>query len=355
MTDTENGRLTTPTPDRALDIHALTSFLDSAVGGLSGPLWARLLSGGRSNPTYIVGDDLREWVLRRPPHGLVLASAHDMGREVRVLRALHGTAVPVPAVIAHDLVGAVLGVPFYVMERVEGEAISDVADAARLEPEQRRRLSEAMVDVLAALHTVDVDQVGLGDWGRPTGFLERQLSVWRRQWEAVRTKDRPELADLLDRLSQSVPPTRRTGVVHGDFKLDNVLVDCTDQASIRGVLDWEMSTRGDVLTDLGILISFWDEPDTAVNPVTDGLTALPGFPSRAELIDRYAALTGTDVERFDWYAVLADLKIAVILEQIHARHEQGHTVGSGFADVGAMVDPLLQRAITRADAARIGR
>src|SRR5258705_33242 len=248
--------------DRALDMYALTAFLDGAVGGLNGPLRAQLLSGGRSNPTYIVDDGVREWVLRRPPHGLVLASAHDMGREVRVLRALHGTAVPVPAVIADDLAGVVLGVPFYVMERVEGEVIGTVADAARLGPEQRRRLAEAMVDVLAALHTVDVDQVGL---------------------------------------------------------------------------------------------SYWDEPGGAVNPVTGGLTALPGFPSRAELVERYAALTGTDVGRLDWYAVLADLKIAVILEQIHARHEQGHTVGGGFADVGAMVDPLLRRAVGRADTARIGR
>ena len=341
--------------DRALDMYALTSFLDGAVGGLNGPLRARLLSGGRSNPTYIVVDGVREWVLRRPPHGLVLASAHDMGREVRVLRALHGTAVPVPAVIAHDLAGVVLGVPFYVMERVEGEVIGTVADAARLEPEQRRHLGEAMVDVLAALHTVDVDQVGLSDWGKPTGFLERQLLVWRRQWDAVRTRERPEFADLLDRLTRSVPPTRRTGVVHGDFKLDNMLVDAADPGIIRGVVDWEMSTRGDVLADLGVLISFWDEPGGAVNPVTGGLTALPGFPSRAELVERYAALTGTDVGRLDWYAVLADLKIAVILEQIHARHEQGHTVGGGFADVGAMVDPLLRRAVGRADTARIGR
>jgi aminoglycoside phosphotransferase (APT) family kinase protein len=144
-------------------------------------------------------------------------------------------------------------------------------------------------------------------------------------------------------------------VVHGDFKLDNLLVDAADPGIIRGVLDWEMSTRGDVLADLGVLISFWDEPGGAVNPVTGGLTALPGFPSRAELVERYAALTGTDVGRLDWYAVLADLKIAVILEQIHARHEQGHTVGGGFADVGAMVDPLLRRAVGRADTARIGR
>src|SRR5258708_13137631 len=198
--------------DRGLEIYGLSLFMDGAVGGLNRPLRARPLSGGWSNPTYIVVDGVREWVPRRPPTGVVLASAHDMGREVRVLRALHGTAVPVPAVIAHDLAGVVLGVPVYVMERVEGEVIGSVADAARLEPEQRRRLGEAMVDVLAALHTVEVDQVGLSDWGKPTGFLERQLLVWRRQWDAVRTRERPEFPNLLHRLSPPVPPPRRTAV-----------------------------------------------------------------------------------------------------------------------------------------------
>ncbi|MDN5915086.1 MAG: phosphotransferase family protein [Pseudonocardia sp.] len=342
-------------PDEAqLDIAALGTFLDAATGGLAGPLRARLLAGGRSNPTYAVTDGVRDWILRRPPHGLVLASAHDMGREVRVLRALHGTAVPVPEVIAFDSDGGVLGAPFYVMERLDGTVISTPAEAATLDPADRRRLGESMVDTLVALHKVDADAVGLGNWGRPEGFLDRQLRLWRRQWAAAHTAERPQVDALLDRLGAAVPTTRRTGIVHGDFKIDNVMVAATDPGSVLGVLDWEMSTRGDVLTDVGVLLSFWDEPGGVHNPVTRGSSALPGFPSRAEIARRYAAASGTDLADLDWYVVLADIKIAIILEQIHARHVQGHTVGDGFDDVGAMVDPLLARAVARADAAGIG-
>ncbi|MFZ2174992.1 MAG: phosphotransferase family protein, partial [Rhodococcus sp. (in: high G+C Gram-positive bacteria)] len=195
------------------------------------------------------------------------------------------------------------------------------------------------------LHEIDPATVGLGNFGKPDGYLERQLSRWARQWESSRTVDRPEVAVLLDKLRRALPQSRFPGIVHGDVKLDNVLVARDDPARIVAVLDWEMATLGDTLTDVGIMLSFWDAPGRAFNPITRGLAALDGFPTHSELLDRYADRRGIELPEIDWYTVFADFKIAVILEGIHARHRQGETVGDGFDDVGEMVEPLLQRAL----------
>jgi aminoglycoside phosphotransferase (APT) family kinase protein len=342
-----------PNLDLDLDLDALAMLMGSAVGELAGPLVARRLSGGRSNPTYVLSDGEREWVLRRPPHGLVLATAHDMGREVTILRALAHTGVPVPTVFVFDADGSALGAPAYVMDRIDGRAIVDTTDTARLTPGQRRDLGSAMIDTLATLHAVDPGEVGLGDWGRPEGFLGRQVRRWRRQWAAAHTAAHPEVEILLDRLEKATPIARRTGIVHGDFKLDNVLLHPADPTKIVGILDWEMSTRGETLTDLGLLLSFWDEPGGVHHPLTAGVTAMPGFQTRAELAERYAELTGADLESLDWFVVLAEVKVAILLEQIHTRHQRGLTEGADFA-VGGMVELLLARALDRADATGIG-
>lgn len=339
-------------PDRAgngvttsLDLRALTGWLDRTVaGGVAGELTARLVAGGRSNPTYALGDGEREWILRRPPHGLVLPTAHDMGREYRVLTALADTAVPVPATVGICRDADVIGAPFYVMERLDGVTLRTREDTAELSVPQRRALSEAMVTTLAALHDVDPVAVGLGDWGRPDGYLRRQLDRWHRQWEASATRDRPEVTDLLQRLGAAVPDSSPAGIVHGDFKIDNMMVDRADPTRILGVLDWEMSTRGDPLADLGILASFWDQQGEDFNPISAGATALPGFAARDEVVARYAELRGVDVASITWYMVFADVKIAVILEGINARHRQGQTVGEGFEGIGEMVGSLLRRA-----------
>lgn len=332
--------------NHSLDVVALRTWLDvhleqATVGDLS----AELIAGGRSNPTYAVTDGERAWVLRRPPHGHVLPTAHDMRREHRVLTALAATDVPVPAVVGPCAPAEVIGAPFYVMDRLPGVTLRTREDSGRLAPEQRQDLALALVDTLAALHEVDPAAVGLADFGRPDGYLGRQLDRWRRQWEASATQERPEVDELLRRLGATRPTTLRTGIVHGDFKLDNVMVASDDPTRIIGLLDWEMSTLGDTDTDLGILCSFWEAEGEPEHPITAGSTALPGFPDRTTLVERYAAARGIDVPDVSWYRAFADLKIAVILEGIHARHRGGHTVGEGFEGVGDMVGPLLSRAL----------
>nr|WP_241032247.1 phosphotransferase family protein [Rhodococcus pseudokoreensis] len=311
-------------------------------------LRTRLIAGGRSNPTYELSDGDRAWILRRPPVGHVLPTAHDMSREYRALTALYGSAVPVPRTVGLCEDTALIGAPFYVMDKLDGITLRTAEDTGRLTPTQRAALAETMVQTLAALHEVDPADVGLDDWGRPDGYLERQLRRWQRQWESSATAPRPEVDELQARLAASVPESRYPGIVHGDFKIDNLMVAADDPTHILGVLDWEMSTLGDTLTDLGILCSFWDQQGEFHNPITAGATALPGFPSRDELVHAYVQARGIDVPDIDWYLVFADFKIAVILEGIHARHTQGHTAGDDFTGIGDMVGPLLNRALDRA-------
>lgn len=329
-----------------VDLTALAHYLDSALdGGVRGDLAVSLISGGRSNPTYRVADADRTWVLRRPPYGHVLPSAHDMKREFTVIRGLAGTAVPVPDAVLLCEDKNVLGAAFYLMELVDGTPVGTVEQASALTPDDRRRLGLDLADTLAALHGVDPDAVGLGSFGRPGGYLDRQLDRWSRQWEASRTTDRPEVSVLLDKLRRALPTSHFPGIVHGDVKLDNVLASRDDAGKIVAVLDWEMATLGDTLADVGIMLSFWDQPGAVDNPVTNGLARLDGFPTRTQLLDRYATRRGIEIPDIDWYTVFADFKIAVILEGINARHAQGDTVGGGFDDVGDMVGPLLQRAL----------
>jgi aminoglycoside phosphotransferase (APT) family kinase protein len=339
-----------PRVEGRLDLDALTRFLAAHVELGPGQVSARLLTGGRSNPTYELAHGEQRWILRRPPFGNVLPSTHDVAREHRVIAALAGTAVPVPAVTCLCEDDSVLGAPFYVMAKLEGRTLRDGQDTAGLDVETRSRLSRVMIDTLHDLHEIDPDEVGLSGWGRSDGYLDRQVHRWTRQWRSVHTAPLPALEDLLVRLARCVPETRFPGIVHGDFKIDNLMVDHDDPAQVVGVLDWEMSTLGDTLADLGLLVSFWDEEGGVHNPITDGATAHPGFMTAAEVVEAYAARRGVGIDDLDWYLVFADVKIAVILEQIHARHLAGHSVGAGVGDVGAMVGPLVERACARAAA-----
>lgn len=336
-----------------LDCARVREWLNGVETVTVGELTARLIAGGRSNPTYELTDGSKQWILRRPPYGHVLPTAHDMAREYRALSSLNGTAVPVPRTVGLCEDPSVIGASFYVMDKLNGTTLRSRSDTAQLTEAQRAGLADSMMTTLADLHSIDPAAVGLSNWGKPDGFLTRQLGRWQRQWDASATSERPEVAELLTRLGAALPARSYPGIVHGDFKIDNMMVDRSDPTKILGVLDWEMSALGDTVTDLGILCSFWDHEGEFFNPITAGATALPGFPTRDQLIDRYVTARGIDIPDIDWYLVFADFKIAVILEGIHARHAQGHTEGEDFADVGEMVGPLLTRALERASASSI--
>ena len=317
---------------------------------LHDPRWidceVALISGGKSNLTYRVACDAGEVVLRRPPLGHVLPTAHDMVREHRVLRALDGTAVPVPRVLHLGSANDPLGVDFYVMERVLGHVCRNAlpqgyADA----PAARAAIGDVLVDVLADLHSVDPEAVGLAGFGRPAGFVERQLRRWSQQWEASKAGDMPALEELRDELVRTLPAQRATAIVHGDYRLDNTVLHPTSPGRIVAVLDWEMSTLGDPLTDLGTLLAYWseatDDAVLATARVMAPVTAAEGFPSRAEVVERYAARTHFDVSDIEWYQAFAYFKLAVVCQGIAARAAGGAMLGSGFDDAQRIVAPLV--------------
>jgi aminoglycoside phosphotransferase (APT) family kinase protein len=296
------------------------TFPDAAIGTLT----ARLIAGGRSNLTYVVSDGTRDWVLRRPPLGHVLATAHDMGREYRVMTALAGTRVPVPRtyVLCDD--PAVLGAPFYLMERVHGTVHRSPDE---LDPGRAAAISASLVDVLADLHAVDPADVGLSDFGRPDGFLERQVRRWGKQLDASRSRDLVGAAELREALAASVPVTQGHAIVHGDYKLDNLMIGAAD--GVVAVLDWEMATLGDPLCDVGLLHVYWD------------LAESPVMPPVRDVLDRYAARSCRDLSPLPWYQALGCFKLAVISEGIHYRFLRGQTVGEGFETIGDRVEPLI--------------
>ena len=317
---------------------------------LHDPRWLHcdvaLISGGKSNLTYRVACDAGEVVLRRPPLGHVLPTAHDMVREHRVLHALEGTAVPVPRVLHRGRADGPLGVDFYVMERVLGHVCRNaLPPGTRTRPEPRAAIGEALVDVLADLHTVDPAAVGLEDFGRPAGFVERQLRRWSKQWDASKAGELPALDELRDELVRTLPPQRAAAIVHGDYRLDNTVLHPASPGRIVAVLDWEMSTLGDPMSDLGTLLAYWsEESDDAVLAaarVMAPVTAADGFPTRAEIVRRYAARTGFDVSDVEWYQAFAFFKLAVVCQGIAARAAGGAMLGSGFDDAQRLVAPLV--------------
>ena len=327
-----------------LDLARLAEHLERERPGLvRGPLRAEVVHGGRSNLTYRVTDGTGRWVVRRPPLGHVLATAHDMAREHRVISALRDTEVPVPGTVLLCEDPEVLGAPFYVMEQVEGTPYRTAEQLAPLGAERTRRIVLALPETLVALHAVDPATVGLGDFGRPEGFLKRQLRRWGKQLEASRSRDLPGVEELRTALGETLPVSPRPAVVHGDYRLDNVLVDADDR--IAAVLDWEMSTLGDPLTDLGLLAMYSEQQEMPDSPVST-TSGAPGHPPAAELIERYARASGRDVSRINWYTAFAYFKLAVILEGIHYRFTLGQTVGAGFDRIGSLVPVFIDNGLT---------
>ncbi|MFJ9738712.1 phosphotransferase family protein [Streptomyces sp. NPDC101166] len=327
-----------------LDLDRLRTLLDRERPGLvHGPLTGRLIEGGRSNLTYAVADGESKWVVRRPPLGHVLATAHDMRREHRVISALHPTNVPVPRPVLLCEDEKVLGAPFYVMEFVTGTPYRTADQLAPLGPERTRDVMLSLVDTLVDLHAVDPAEVGLADFGRPEGFLDRQLRRWGKQLDASRSRDLAGVDELHAALGRSLPTSPAPAVVHGDYRLDNVLIGEND--TIRAILDWEMSTLGDPLTDLGLLVMYSVPLEVADSPVSTTATAA-GHPSPAELVERYAARSGRDVSAVAWYTAFAWFKLAVILEGIHYRYTLGQTVGGGFDRIGELVPVFIDHGLT---------
>ncbi|PZF97340.1 phosphotransferase family protein [Micromonospora deserti] len=338
---------------RGLDLDRLAGYLARQRPELTaGPLSARLIAGGKSNLTYLLRAGGRELVLRRPPLGHVLATAHDMAREFRVISALAPTEVPVPQALLLCTDTEVIGAPFYLMERVRGEVFRTRVQTDPLSAGQRRELAMAMMDTLVALHTVDPASVGLADFGRPEGYLARQVRRWSGQLDRSRSRPVPGIDELRDLLAATAPEGANAGrIVHGDYRLDNLLAT-VDPVAVRAVLDWEMATLGDPLADLGLLLTYWDvlgDSDAAAgNPVADGLGPRAGFPTGADLIERYAGRSDVDVGPLHWHVALGCFKLAVICEGIYYRHTLGQTLGEGFDRIGDMVAPLVEHGLSAA-------
>jgi aminoglycoside phosphotransferase (APT) family kinase protein len=311
-----------------LDLPALRRYLDQAVPGFAcGELSGAVIAGGRSNLTYLVTDGIDRWVVRRPPLGHVLATAHDMGREYRVLTALYPTGYPVPETITLATDPEIIGAPFYVMRFVDGAVHREAASLRSIGAHAVQLLIFDLVDRLADLHAVDPEAVGLSDFGRPDGYNERQVRRWKKQLDLSRSRAVPGLDELYERLAAAPPPVRQGPIVHGDFRIDNTIAV---GSRVVGVLDWEMSTLGDPLSDLALLLLY----------TMDRTLSVPGHPGLDEMINRYASRSGRDVSDLRWYRAMAAFKLAVISEGIYYRFTQGMTVGDGFDRVGERVEPL---------------
>ena len=331
-------------PVEGIDAERVTAWLQDRVE-LTPPLRFELITGGHSNLTFTVVDaDGRRWVLRRPPLKQVLATAHDMAREHRIQAALAPTDVPVPPLVGLCEDDAVNGAPFYVMEHVDGTVVRDLPTAERFTVDQRRRVGESLVDVLARIHAVDVDAVGLGDLGRKEDYIERQLTRWHGQLEKSRTRDLPVMDEVHQLLLEAVPPQGPATIVHGDYRLDNCML--APDGSVAAVLDWEICTLGDPLADVGLLCVYWtdpgDEHPTGISPATTA----EGFPTRAELVADYGERSGRDLGDIDYYVAFGYWKLACIIEGVYARYAGGamgrRTEGAEL--FGQMVEQLALQA-----------
>lgn len=334
--------------DQAINARRLSSWLGSSLEGWTdAPVSVELASGGRSNLTFFVTQSDRRAVLRRPPLGHVLPSAHDMEREYRVLSALAATDVPVPDVYALCTDPSVIGSTFYLMQRIDGRTFTGASDTASLSASEAALLSIDFVDVLTRIHGVDYIERGLESFGRPDGYITRQVRRWVQQWESSATRELPKVAVLVAELKSRIPANSTSSLVHGDYRLDNLLIAPQPRLEPLAVVDWEMSTLGDPLADVGLMLVYWSEPGDEHGPssVATQIAGNAGFLKRRELVERYASLTGANVDDLPFYVALGYFKLAVIFEGIHKRHLMGQTLGDGFDDLGTEVPLLVDRAL----------
>ncbi|HVY97283.1 MAG TPA: phosphotransferase family protein [Solirubrobacterales bacterium] len=331
--------VTAATPP-GLRLEPLAAFLAEPLGlDPALPLEAELIEGGRSNITCLLRQGERSWVLRRPPLGHRQPTAHSMRREHDVLAGLAGSEVPAPRPLALCEDEAVIGAEFYVMERVEGRILRAPADVD-LSPAEARACGLALIETLAAQHRADYERLGLGGLGRPAGFAARQVKRWTGQLESgIRVT--PAMRELGRRLEAAVPAREEAALVHGDYRIDNVVLDPADPGRVAAVLDWEMATLGDPLADLGMLLMYWRRPGERCASEVHAITQAEGFPERGELIDAYAAATGFDLDGLEFFLALAHFKLAVIVAGIRARMEAGETVGGGFEQIAEIPEALV--------------
>lgn len=339
-----------------LDAAKLRSWLQGELGTDPGELEITQFPSGYSNLTYSVRAGEQQWVLRRPPFGSKVKSAHDMGREYRILSALHRFYSKVPRPVAHCEDDSVLGAPFYLMERVQGIILRPKMPKGMIpDPETMGGIARSLVSSLAELHAVDVKEVGLGDFGRPEGYIQRQVEGWAKRYEGSKTDDIPEMIKVANWLSENRPPESGAALIHNDFKYDNLVLAEDDWTRITAVLDWEMATVGDPLMDLGTSLGYWIHPGDPemMQKLSLSPTSLPGNPSRADIVQQYAEETGRDPGNGVFYYAYGLFKIGVIVQQIYYRFVKGLTQDKRFAQLGFVVRGCAMSAALAIDKGRI--
>lgn len=339
-----------------LDPKVIEQFLRENLAGLKGPLEIRQFPGGFSNLTYLVKMGDTEMVLRRPPFGTIPKSGHDMAREYRILSAIHPVFPYAPRALVYCDDPAVMGCPFYLMERLHGFILRKHPPAGfYMSPKDARRFSERMVEVLYELHSVDYKAIGLGDLGNPDGYVRRQVEGWNARYRKARTPDVPDCEQIMQWLIEKMPPeSDRKGIVHNDFKVDNLLLDPNDLTRITGVLDWEMCTLGDQIVDFGNSVAYWVEQGDPeeVHRMRQNCTTLDGMISRKEMIAYYSKLAGVSLDDFDYYYCFGLFRLLVILQQIYYRSYHGQTQDPRFKVLGfgaAVLERACRRVIDSSD------
>jgi len=331
-------------PGEEIDAERLATYLPGAIPGLvPGPVEIEQFPSGFSNLTYLIRVGDRSLILRRPPPGVKIASAHDMSREYRILSHLKPAYPKVPAALAYSEDLDVMGTPFYIMERVEGVILrKGIPDEMVPGPELTGKIADELVDTLAELHAVDYEAAGLGELGRPEGYVTRQIEGWTKRYENARTDDVPAADKVSAWLRDSMPANAAASLIHNDFKHDNVVLDPADWSKIIAVLDWEMATLGDPLMDLGTSLAYWIQPDDPPEVLSSRLspTLWPGTPTRAQIAERYARVSGRDLHDVVFYYAYGLFKVAVIVQQLHARYVSGKTADPRYANLLGGVQSL---------------
>jgi len=338
------GQQATEAPE-GIDRAGVEGWFEGNVPEVERPLSFERISGGRSNMTFAVRDAAGQaWALRRPPLGKRLGSAHDMGREHRVISALQDTPVPVPPVVGLCEDEAVNSAPFYVMGFVEGPILRSADDARAFDEGDRRAIGERVVDTLVEIHAVDPDEVGLGELGRKEAYVERQLRRWQGQWEKSKTRELPVVDSVHDRLAARVPEQGPATIVHGDYRLDNMIL--SPGGEVAAVVDWELCTLGDPLADVGMLLVYWSEEGDDFMPLFAPATIAPGFPKREDVRGLYAERSGRDLREIDFFVALGYWKLAIILEGVYARYTAGGygKVNEGVEAFARLVERLAEEA-----------